>query len=1143
MRTETVEAIRRLVNAGGFRQTENVLRHFWAELASHEARELLADQLTHHAPISRNHQLLSTRLRALDRAIAEGIDATFAGYDAATEAIISVLNAPDWDKVREAVEAHRQCLFPEVADFAFADLLMQPSSPDEESQVLGGWNLIEQCRALGVEAAFEAQQKPSRGIVLGPEVAKDLAASESPEDLQRRLEASPEIASRLARRREGESQWSQWLGGGDYLKAMNAFSARGDLSQRIETCREGLAGIDREKLPLVWAMVALDLADALRNQVGYARSAPMAEVIALYRDALSILTPQGEPDQFAHAQHYLGDALLLNSDGDQEDNAEAAVLCYETALGLQRAAVESVPWAMASAHLGEALLRRSHGDPSIDVDRAVDLLKQVIGVLEKRRDDPALLASARLTLAAALIRCISGSQDENLRNAARQLRNAMEDVDPNAYPDLWAMANTQLGDAFLARARADLPDSKELLKQAEGCFRAALSCADTAPAVRARAHAGLGWALGDQAEGGASTVAETILEYEAAIELYEGMGSAADMNRGIVHRNLGLLHAKLSAEETTANVAAAERHFRAALVVFSPTDYPVERRDTLRCIGAMYFNAERWTEALACLDEAMALSASVLAGRYTEPGKEEEVAKNRQLYGQTAYCRVRLGSPGEALQTLERGKARMLAEALAWKEVGSSVPSAEDQHALCFARDEIMRLEAQARQARASRDAERYRRFGRQLCDAYRHLASLRPAAQGPTAMELNLEGMLAQIPESGALVVPIVTTKGSAVLVVPAGAGGVSEEHVVELGSLRVSALADMLNSWLNPYLEWLRNPASFGHVLEALDTLASALWKCLMGPVQIRLRKLGVAEHAPIVIMPSSWLGLLPLHAARRQQADGRWCTFGEEFVVSYAPSMYALSLCRRRLGADERRGQTLLAVSNPTGDLQFADAEALAISALFTERDGSPNAVRLLASKAATRLALIRAVAGRHYLHFACHAEFRWTDVAESGLRLAGGESLRLADVLSPAVDLRSSRLVTLSACETGMAEFRTIPDEFVGLPGAFLEAGAPTVISSLWPVDDASTRFLMAELYRVHLGGVAVAAALQCAQRWLSEATAAGLGLAQAYRRLYEESGWSDARALENWQYYDAHPNVIPFAHPFFWAGFTVAGCPL
>jgi CHAT domain-containing protein len=192
------------------------------------------------------------------------------------------------------------------------------------------------------------------------------------------------------------------------------------------------------------------------------------------------------------------------------------------------------------------------------------------------------------------------------------------------------------------------------------------------------------------------------------------------------------------------------------------------------------------------------------------------------------------------------------------------------------------------------------------------------------------------------------------------------------------------------------------------------------------------------------------------------------------------------------------------------------------------------------AATRAGVLDEIGSASYVHFACHAGFHWTNPAESGLRLAGDERLRLDDILSPAFDLASARLVTLSACETGMAEFRTMPDEIVGLTGALLEAGAPAAVSSLWPVDDFSTKLLMTELYRLHLDGMGVAAALQQAQRWLREATAGQLGLAGMYRLAYETSGGADSAAEQGWRHYEANPGVVPFAHPYYWAAFVVTG---
>jgi CHAT domain-containing protein len=102
-----------------------------------------------------------------------------------------------------------------------------------------------------------------------------------------------------------------------------------------------------------------------------------------------------------------------------------------------------------------------------------------------------------------------------------------------------------------------------------------------------------------------------------------------------------------------------------------------------------------------------------------------------------------------------------------------------------------------------------------------------------------------------------------------------------------------------------------------------------------------------------------------------------------------------------------------------------------------------------------------------------------------------------------------LVTLSACETGMASgyFNQIPagDDFVGLTQAFLLAGSRSVLASLWEVDDQSTVELMKTFYTNLANG---------------EGThSSALALASVQRKL---------RATEH---YD---------HPFYWAPFVLVG---
>jgi CHAT domain-containing protein len=63
----------------------------------------------------------------------------------------------------------------------------------------------------------------------------------------------------------------------------------------------------------------------------------------------------------------------------------------------------------------------------------------------------------------------------------------------------------------------------------------------------------------------------------------------------------------------------------------------------------------------------------------------------------------------------------------------------------------------------------------------------------------------------------------------------------------------------------------------------------------------------------------------------------------------------------------------------------------------------------------------------------------------------------------LDLRSTELVTLSACDTAKGRIAR-GQGVLGLQQAFAAAGARTLVTTLWPVDDVTTVILMDEFYR-------------------------------------------------------------------------------
>ncbi|MEQ1764155.1 MAG: CHAT domain-containing protein [Pyrinomonadaceae bacterium] len=121
----------------------------------------------------------------------------------------------------------------------------------------------------------------------------------------------------------------------------------------------------------------------------------------------------------------------------------------------------------------------------------------------------------------------------------------------------------------------------------------------------------------------------------------------------------------------------------------------------------------------------------------------------------------------------------------------------------------------------------------------------------------------------------------------------------------------------------------------------------------------------------------------------------------------------------------------------------------------------------------------------LHFATHGVIDEKRPELSGILLslydeAGkaheGGVIRLQDVYG--LNLRSD-LVVLSACDTGIGK-EVRGEGLMSLNNAFLQAGAKTVVSSLWKVDDTATKQMMTTFYRGITGGLTASAALRQAQ---------------------------------------------------------------
>ena len=262
-------------------------------------------------------------------------------------------------------------------------------------------------------------------------------------------------------------------------------------------------------------------------------------------------------------------------------------------------------------------------------------------------------------------------------------------------------------------------------------------------------------------------------------------------------------------------------------------------------------------------------------------------------------------------------------------------------------------------------------------------------------------------------------------------------------------------------------------------LEAVAGWSWDACMGPLTGSL-----GECDELTLIPVGTLPLLPLHAAWTDDASrAPGLTYALDLLaVSYAPNLRAHLAAKDRWTGFADGLAVVIDDPDSTGGtpLPGTGLEASAIQELFGD-------VLVLRGKDAGAEAVKRELPRASLLHFGCHGIADLTNPGNSGLLLSGDDRLALADIGQ--LDFSGVRLCVLSACETAMIGAE-LPDEVVNLPTAFAQAGAATVVGSLWAVPDEPTGLLIGEFYRnLQQQGLPPAQALRQAQRWLRDSTRA------------------------------------------------------
>jgi len=562
-----------------------------------------------------------------------------------------------------------------------------------------------------------------------------------------------------------------------------------------------------------------------------------------------------------------------------------------------------------------------------------------------------------------------------------------------------------------------------------------------------------------------------LTHWNRALTTYKSMGTKA--NAAVALGNIGNVHT------ARGNHAEALSTYERALATFERLGNNAASASTLSNIAATRATQGDWAGAVQAARRSVRLLPLLVGGLGDEQG-----ASARDHWSKAMDVGVRaavgLESPDDVLFFLESGRASSLLEALGNRNRISNfvIPPALDA-ATAKARDrERVALHHYRRALDKSDDVQE---LWKEVEAARAGILDVVQRIQREAKAEADLvypkPSSLAQaqatLHRGDAMVHYALLKEKSIALVLTT-----KDARIVKLGATEeITKAAEALQrAMARPNTRSL-NVAPH----ESFDYLAKRLHKLVVAPLKLKAKR--------VLVSPDGLLCYVPFAALTDAE-------------VAYVPSATTYGLLRDDL---KKRGKKVLALGNPDYTVKrdptevslYAGGKLEPLPASGKEAQAVGDVVLL--GKDATLDGLREALGKQerwHAVHLACHGLIDPQRPVLSSLALTK-DFLRCLDVYRMKIP---ADLVVLSACETAKGKlYKT--EGVIGWTRAFMFAGSPRVLVSLWKVDDEATRVLMEKFYK----------------EWKSADAATALAAAQAHVR--------------------SHPK---WKHPHFWAAWQLWG---
>ncbi|MBH8577905.1 CHAT domain-containing protein [Nostocaceae cyanobacterium CENA369] len=906
------------------------------------------------------------------------------------------------------------------------------------------------------------------------------------------------------------------------------------------------------------------LANAYLDRINGERAENLEKVIYYAENALKGYKYENVPQAWASTHFTLSIAYGQRIHGSKSENIEKSIISSKNALLVYSYEVFPTDWAKLQNNLALAYYQRIEGDKTENLELAINYCKNAL-LVHTRDNYLQGWAKTTINIANAYRDRKQGEVVDNIEQAIAYYQEVLDYINPKIFPEEWAKAQVNLGTTYRQKNKLNKSDG-EVLEQAIDYHIKAIRFFNPEtfdeifeipqPLIEAVSNA----ILTD--EEWETCIDDTQVEnLLIAIKCYE-QALQVSSHEIFPEQWAGIYISLGRAYKERQQILEAVKSFQSALEFYKPITFTQESLKIGRILGNLAFCHGLWLEAIQGYTSAINALEQLRISVICESHRQKIVEIFLGLYQNMVQACINAGQIEKAFEYSERSRSKRLVDLMAsynlfqGEEIHPKVQELLQQYE---------ELQQQIDRERQRHKSEKNRSETRAVWEAYNEaIASLEAQKQqvwenlrreDPVlAGEIQVNSLsLSEIQkllinQPNTAILSFYTTNSDTHIFV-------AQQSKITVHTCTGQGL-DTLQGWINqnwllPYMQ------DFKKWETQINNILRELAERLQIPELISQHLEAIEE---LILVPHLLLHQMPFTAL----PTGEYQEYlGDKYLIRYTPSCQILEFCQQRdtVGTFNEVSLQYGIVEDAEDNLPCARFEGEKLAQMYN----IPTENRLIGSSQATCKNYRHLAQQVQVLHSSHHAVSRLDNPLESQLKLADG-NITLGQLMTPSWRLPQLVEVFLSCCETNLGT-PSLTDDILTLSTGFLCAGARSVVSTLWSVNDLATALFSIFYYQERQEGKNRPKALKQAQIKLRELrkeeflrcedikklynhAKTEFEEAQNKRSQYERGSAERLKWTQKYINYQKLKNQIevienskkqfPFSHPRYWAAFICQG---